>query len=513
MTSCPRRAVVLFVAFTLAGLAGCDEELVCPSGETACGKRCVSLAFDEANCGGCDVVCGPLEACGGGACACASGIGSCGGSCIDLARDPAHCGACDVACGAGQLCSTAGGASGCVASCGEGRSTCAGACVELGSDPYHCGACGRRCAQGESCRAGECRAEIYVACYASGDVRPVDAALGGAGAPISASGSPQALDVTDLAIYTANGFPAGVGVAPLGAAAARVTPLAGDDVQDVLVHRGAVLASNSGSGTLVALDATGGFRDEVAIPVDQPNPHGIAVHGGTAYVALFGRSRGADLPPTGQAIARIDVERCLDAGARISGATSPPTCAIAGTPIDLNAVPGAAPEGGFPFPSQALAIGSRVFVTLSALAYADCGGGFFDWCRPAGSGRLAVVDTAAGDAVSIVDLGAGCGNPGDLAAAGDTLWVSCGSFTFPRLAPGALVPVAIGGAPSVGSPVSMPPGFVPGKLAFCGGTGYVTDQASGAVLRFDPVGRTVEDPVTVCPTVFFAWAADVACSE
>jgi hypothetical protein len=55
--------------------------------------------------------------------------------------------------------------------------------------------------------------------------------------------------------------------------------------------------------------------------------------------------------------------------------------------------------------------------------------------------------------------------------------------------------------------------IVPGNLAFCGGLGYVTDQASGAVLRFDPGTRTASDPVEVCPTVYFAWATDVACAE
>jgi len=511
----PRRAAAAAIALTLAfTLAGCDEELVCPAGETDCRGRCVSLLADEANCGACGSACGPLEACGGGVCGCARGVATCDGACTDLARDPASCGACGAAClSTAPLCATAEGVSSCAASCEPGLSACAGACVDPASDRYHCGACGRACADGESCRDGACRPEIYVACYASGDVRPVNAALEDAGLPVPTSGSPQALAVSGLAIYAANGFPAGVAVLPFGPQLApRVTVLPGDDVQDLLAHSGAVLVSNSGVETVVVLDASGDVLDEVALPGEQPNPHGLAVAGDTAYVALFGRSLGEGVAPTGQAVARLDLSglpACLAGGAG--------PCAVAGDPIDLRAVAGSAPAGGEPFPSRALTIGTRVFVTLSSLSYADCGGGFFDWCKPAGSGRLAVIDTAANDAVSIVDLGPSCGNPGDLALDGDTLWISCGSFGFPDLAPGALVPVGgigAGGTPSVGAPLATPAGFVPGNLAFCGASGYVTDQASGAVLRFDPAARRADaPPVTVCPTVYFAWAADVECAE
>jgi hypothetical protein len=52
---------------------------------------------------------------------------------------------------------------------------------------------------------------------------------------------------------------------------------------------------------------------------------------------------------------------------------------------------------------------------------------------------------------------------------------------------------------------------VPGGLAICGDLGYVTDQASGAVMRFDATTGLPEAPTTVCPTAYFAWAADVAC--
>jgi hypothetical protein len=165
-----------------------------------------------------------------------------------------------------------------------------------------------------------------------------------------------------------------------------------------------------------------------------------------------------------------------------------------------------------------LAAGGRAYVTLANLAEdtISCGTGctYTAYVKPAGSGKLAVIDPAAADAVTIVDLGVECGNPGALALSGSTLWVSCGSFSYPDLAPSALVPVNLAvSPPTVGTSLALP-GMVPGKLAFCGGVGYVTDQASGAVVRFDPTARTVEPPVIVCPTSVagWAWAADVACS-
>lgn len=507
----PRTPILFALALTLTLVAGCKDELVCPQGETDCDGRCVSLLSDEAHCGACGTACGGLEACSGGSCACARGVAECGGACTDLARDAENCGACGLACEAAAYCTTTGGATSCTAGCEAGLVPCDRACVDVASDRYHCGACGARCADGEVCRDGACRPEIYVACYASADVRPVNAELGDAGAPLAANGSPTALALGDLAIYTANGgVPASVGVLPLGSQlAATTTVLTGNDVQDVSVHGGAIFAANAFVGTIVVLDPAGEILDEVVMPGESANPHGLAAVGDRAYVPLFGKAIAADAPPSGQAIAKLDLSglpACLAAGPGAGG------CAATDGAIDLRAIEGSATAGAYPFPATALAVGQRVFVTLSNLEYADCGGGFFEYCKPAGSGRLAVIDAASGG-VSIVDLGEACKNPGALAVRGSTLWVSCGSFGFPDLAPGVLLPVEISGVPTPGAPVATPPGFVPGNVAFCKERGYVTDQASGAVLPFDPAARTVGTAVTVCPTVFFAWASDVACSE
>ena len=125
---------------------------------------------------------------------------------------------------------------------------------------------------------------------------------------------------------------------------------------------------------------------------------------------------------------------------------------------------------------------------------------------PAGNGKLAVIDTAADDAVTFVDLGPGCTNAGGLALAGGVLWVACG-------ASGTLVPVDLsGGAPAPGDPVAFG-GFAPGKLAFCSGSGYVTDQWSGTVIRFDPSGVEAPASAEICPMsdAGWAWAADIEC--
>jgi hypothetical protein len=111
------------------------------------------------------------------------------------------------------------------------------------------------------------------------------------------------------------------------------------------------------------------------------------------------------------------------------------------------------------------------------------------------------------EAVSIVDLGAQCQNPVGLTLEGTTLWVSCGS--------GAVLPVLTATTPpTVGAPLATPAGVVPGNVAACRGAGYVTDQFSGKVIRFDTVARSITAAADVCPVdplAGFAFAADVAC--
>lgn len=495
---------ILLLASLLA--TACSKELVCPEGEVACSGACVSLLSDADHCGACGNACGELEVCGAGVCGCAPGVASCDGVCTDLARDPDHCGACDVACAgtAAPYCDATGEAAACVASCPG--AICAGACVDTETDPYHCGACGRACAPGQSCRAGACSADLHVACFNTTEVLPVTADLAAAGPGRKVPGGPIALAVLGNAVYSANNWPsAGLSVLPFDPAAATFTrPLSASnqDVQHVATSAGVLLVTNADAGTLVVLDPSAAVLDEIPFLNQQsyPNPHGFDVVDGVAYVALFGSG-----PGNGQRIARVDLSglaTCVAQGG---------DCGATDGEIDLLGVAGAHDPAALPFPAQVLAAGQKVYVTLQNLTE-DCSDFGCFYAKPGGTGRLAVIDRAKGDAVSVVDLGEGCLNPTGLALHERTLWVACGAVFYADVAPGALVPVDVGGAtPVVGEPLDVSP-LVPGKLAFCGGVGYVGDQGSGDVLRFDPVTRSLEAPVLVCPPgAFFTSVSDVAC--
>jgi hypothetical protein len=501
----------LVIAASLVLLVACEKELVCPAEETECGGRCVALLTDSAHCGACGAAVGPLETCAGGAPACQAGIDACGGVCTDLARDAANCGGCGNACAADAFCTSEEGASSCTADCAVPRTACGRSCVDLAADRFHCGACGNACPAGQACHEGACRPDLQVACYATSEVLPVTADLAPAGAGRLTPAGPGALAVLGGAVYAANGYPAAsVSVLPLDPVLpSRSVPLAGSDLQAIGAHENVVLVTNAAIGSLVLLAPAGDVLDEIPMPDQQsgPNPHGFAVVGASAYVALYGNG-----PGSGQSIAKVDLSSLQ---ACRSGAAS---CGAVTGAIDLLGVAGTADAGALPFPSAALSAGGRVYVTLANLGEdtISCGPGcsYTGYVRPAGNGKIAVIDPAAADAVSVLDL-PGCGNPGALALAGSTLWVSCGALSYPDLAPSVLVPVDLAARPTIaGAPLALPT-IVAGKVAFCGGGGYVTDQASGAVVRFDPATRTVDDPVVVCPTSAFgwAWAADVACSQ
>jgi len=368
-----------------------------------------------------------------------------------------------------------------------------------------------------------------VGCPASSELLPraADLSAAGTGQPVTAGLT--ALTSAGGLLFSASGYPAAaVDIVPMDPALATthvslVGPRAdGSDLEGVAVHGNAVFVSHATFGTLEVLGLDGTLLDELPLPGQQagPNPHGIAFVGSTAYVALMGYG-----PGSGQAVAVVDLSglsACTaeaappacgsggscDAGRHcVAGRCRLPCATVSGS-IDLAGVPGAADAPGVPFPSRALAVGQRVYITLSHLKI-PTGGGFY--AEPAGSGRLAVIDTAAQNAVSIVDLGSACGNPGGLALQGGTLWVSCGSYAYAAAWPGRLVPVELAAAPAVGSAVALG-AVVPNGIAFCGGRGYVPDQASGLVAPFDPVLRSAGAPVDVCPVLGYAYVADVACA-
>jgi hypothetical protein len=528
-----RRLLPLLALLPLFLLA-CTKELTCPQGETPCHGTCVALAHDAANCGACGHTCGGLAVCAAGSCGCAPGTAACGGACVDLRTDPSHCGACDTTCGGATALCASGASTACVATCPAGQLACGGACVDQQSDRFNCGGCGLACAQGQACRGGACRSDVQVACGSTGEVVPVTADLQPAGAARPVGYYTTALAVLDGVIYATSGYPATVDMLPLDPAlvlpASKVT-LGGNDLEDVATHDNLVFVANAGAGTLVVLTAAGEPLDEIPLGDQQsgPNPRSITFVGDRAYVVLGGFD-----PKAGQAVAVVDLSglaACAapDPGALACGAGGAcPSdrhcvdnlcrrpCGSYQKTIDLLAVPGSFDAPGAPFPARALAVGSKVFVALNNLELAslNCNGYQTDgYVKPAGSGRLAVIDAARGDAVSVIDLGPGCGNPGGLALDGSTLWVSCGSLCFPGAWPGAVVPVDLSGTPRVGSPVGAP-GIVPNGVAICGSRGYLWDQNSGAVMPFSPADKSVAAPVTICPLSAYgsAYVAALACT-
>jgi hypothetical protein len=143
----------------------------CASDETRCGKRCVVVASDPANCGACGQACSAGEACdGSGHCvtSCPSYLIECAGACIDPTQDRRYCGAsgdCSrnkigTRCAAGEVCA----AGACSLSCQAGFVRCGDHCVNPREDNAHCGAsadcsgdhAGTACPSGSVCSDGRC---------------------------------------------------------------------------------------------------------------------------------------------------------------------------------------------------------------------------------------------------------------------------------------------------------------------------------------------------------------------
>jgi YVTN family beta-propeller protein len=356
-------------------------------------------------------------------------------------------------------------------------------------------ACGGSTTSQPPCPTGQsCASDVYVACFATDEVKGRTRDLQPSGIDRVVGDGPVALALSGSTLWVAASLAPVVSEMAAGGVPVD-TALRGSDLEHVRVRQGRVYVSNSGAHTVTVLDAaTRQVVDEVSV-VDTPgqisNPRGLDFVGSRAYVALPGTS-GADaaFAPGQQEVAVLDFSGAGVVAKRIS--------------MDL---PGASDAPGLPFPFGVLAAGTKVYVALANLKLsAPSSFGQF-YTDPAGNGRLAVIDAAAGDAVTLVDLGSGCQNPAGLALEGSRLWVACAS--------GALVPVDVGAlTPSVGAPVAAPAGLVPGNVAVCRGIGYVTDQFSGAVARFDTAARTMLGSTTVCPVdpiSQFAFAADVAC--
>lgn len=521
--------LLLSLAVAALAVAGCKKDLVCPTGEVACGDTCVDLAGDPTNCSACGHACGALEVCDGGSCACAPDTVACGGACADLRIDPQHCGSCGTACGgATPVCDGAG--AGCIAAADCARTVCGSSCVDLQSSPSHCGTCGHACAAGQACLAGTCGAPVYAACYWTNEVKPLTRSLR-YGGPTRSLGTarPSRLALAGHTLLAAAGQPqASLSFLPLAGGAPSKLQLPGSDLEAIAIAGDAALVTNASVGTLEIVGLDGRVLDEIPMPDQQsyPNPIGVAVAGTSAYVALNGTQKVARVDLSGLAACQAPdpappacVSGACAAGRRCIDGTCRLTCGEVVNVVDLGAVAGATDGAGLPLPSAVVALGGKVFVALSNLEWwhTTCDGFTYDWwAHPAGPGRLAEIDPDLADTVSIVNLGEGCKSPSDVAVRGTKLWVSCGAYCFPEVAPGAVIPVDLsGGVPVVGAPVALGR-TIGGPLAFCGSDGYVSDQLkTGAVVRFDPDAAATSAPVVVCGADANADAlvSDILCSQ
>lgn len=439
MTQELKRTPALAAACLLV-LASCAKEKVCPADQTLCHDVCTSLATDAASCG-----------------------------------------ACDSACGAGQVCT-------------------AGLC-EFGT-AQNCGALGRTCQTGERCVSGGCVADLYLACFNTGEVREATSALAGAGVPIAAGAGTIGLAWSGEALFAANSISGTVDVLRFDPPAVRkedpiVVPSGGvgfSDLEFITAANGLLYVSNAAANVLEVIDpASRTIVDEIPLGAF-PNPQGILVLGTKAYVALNASNE----------VAVVDVSA--------SGTCAAPPCGSISKRIALPDALASGPNGK-PMPARLAVSGGKVYVTLWNL---DPG-----TFSPAGSGRLAVIDLATDALVTAagshpVDLGTACLNPADIAASGQILHVTCGYATFPTpghptvITGAGIVPVDVSsGAPVVGTFLPLPD-FAAGAISFCAGAGYVADRASGAVLKYDPGSSSVTPKETLCPPPAPGSAAFVA---
>ncbi len=510
--------IVASLLLALAG--GCGKEKLCSTDLALCGGRCTDLATDLTSCGACGAACRAGEQCSGGTCFCRGGRASCGGLCVDLASDPDHCGSCDTACAGSLVCTTSdGGTTSCASVCaGTGQIACDRACVNVQNDVVNCGACGRTCGSNERCSGGRCVADLYLACFNSGEVREATRSLAPAGIPLAVAPGPMGLawvgDLLAVASAEWGGAEtlATVHFDPPGVRRTDVleTSVPTPDIEYVAEHSGVLYLSHASLGTLLMVKPDGTTVDEVRLaPFGEPNPDpvGIAFANDKAYVALNARDE----------VVVLDVAQVP---ACASGVIAPP-CTTEIARLDVH--PLASPTANA-MPSRIAIVGGRAFVTLWN----------FDanWSPPPGStGRLATIDVAtdtfdaafAGSANGLLDLGPSCLGAADVAPYGANLYVTCGAFhddysTTPptvTVQGSGLVPVDISGTVANVLPiVAGSSDQAPGKLAFCGGTGYVGDRNSGTVFLFDPLAAStnIGAGVELCPpSNGWAYVADIAC--
>ena len=133
----------------------------CPIYQSFCNGACIPTSGDPSNCGGCNIVCPPAQACSAGACSasCLPPLVKCGQSCVDTTTNNQNCGGCAMPCPAGQGCAS----SQCVPTVSVGG-TGPGNCVG-GGPPIEFGADG-----GATCSGNAAQTTFTWALCSCGDV-------------------------------------------------------------------------------------------------------------------------------------------------------------------------------------------------------------------------------------------------------------------------------------------------------------------------------------------------------
>jgi DNA-binding beta-propeller fold protein YncE len=273
------------------------------------------------------------------------------------------------------------------------------------------------------------------------------------------------------------------------------------------VHGGLVyLSQASGSNLLLAKPDGTASRAVPLASSGGANPQGIAFVGEKAYVALAGTDE----------VVVVDVAGAAACLAGQPGAACP-------TVQKRISVAALASPGASAMPSRLAVDGQRLYATLWNFD------AFFA-VPPSSTGRLAVIDTrldaldatvSSGGIAGLLDLGAGCLDPADLAVQGRTLWVSCGftdysGYPAPPVVRGAGVARLDLDRPTSTQLALLPAATTstsPGRLAFCGGQGYLADNNSGTVYLLDSASGTHGGAELCPPKNGFAFVADLRCGS
>lgn len=508
------RGVVALVL--VAGLAGCPESQLCGEGLTRCGRDCVDLSAETANCGTCGVACGRGQVCNQGQCECRPGSTLCAGACVTTASDPVHCGGCagqsGTTCAAGQVCDQGE----CKAACSLATPLrCGGSCVNALTDPQNCGACGFECGGGWTCRGGTCKHDVVAACFNTGQVVGLQAGADLKGPNVAVGSNPQSAAGLQDVLLVLDAATRLRQVRMADYATLTKEAAVGSVPNQVVTRDPYVYVINSGTNSLQVLrrdtqpeaTPTSGTRFPEGMELTQvatldlggnTNPWAMAVLGGELYITLFGNLLSSE--EAGGKVARVDI-------------FNPEQPRVVGT-IDLPTGEALKPDPGRTTRSTPTGIAThngKLYVALNNLDPATY--------APGGPGLLAIITPSTG-AVALRELPE-CLSPGWVAPVGTHLVVSCGgratydaSFNLVAVEKTGLVLLDSQEQVVHTLGLACPPGdsscALPsaGRFAVVGSRVYVGDSNAGRLFTADVEGNTLvarrwtgsgTQPLLICP--------------